>query len=266
MIHTVAVPVGDSDYAVAGQKHAFELARNFKARLRVLGPCNSPDESAGQDRGEEPSELVRERMDEAVSEARDQGLEAEAEFHGEGVLEGLLAGGRHADVLVVGMPTREQAQSDPLAASILHEERPLFRKLDCMILVVCDPPQPVEKVLVNTQGGAAGKRALRAAGELAERAGHRLAIVSVKSRGMDATVLTSAAREYTGGFGISAVETLEKEGGPVHERHILDAAEEAGANFLVVPDEPQGLVARLFQHPTAEEVVLATRLPVLIAR
>lgn len=105
-----------------------------------------------------------------------------------------------------------------------------------------------------------------AACELAERTSQRLAILAVERHPVDAKVLTASARKYVAGFDLGTVEAAEKKAGPDHTDHILSAASELEADFIVVGGEPQGLLARLFQSPTAEEVVLATRLPVLIAR
>jgi nucleotide-binding universal stress UspA family protein len=210
--------------------------------------------------------LAEQAMTRAITEAQDQGVNAEGALHGEGVLDGLLAEARLSDLLVMGMPTRREALADPVAATIWNEERPLFERAECMLLVVCDPPHRVEKVLVNYQGGLAGKHALRAACAVAERLGHRLAIMSVDSDPLEAKLRVAAAEQYAAGFNVSAVETAGQLGGKPHEAEILDAVEQLSANFVVLGAEPRDLLSRLFQPSETEEIVLATRLPVLIAR
>ncbi len=265
MIHTLTVPAGENDYAVAAQQHALEWCRLFKARLRVVAAFDADQVPEGA-QAEGPAELAEKETRALVATARDQGLTAEGTCRGEGVVDGLLNEARDADLLILGIPTLDQAREDRLAKAILNQERPLFEQAESMVLAVCDPPQPVQKLLVNYQGGALGKQALRIAGEMAQRGHYPLVVVSIERDVLLAESLVTSAEKFIEGYELAKVETVAKRGEPSEESDILDATEEVGANYIVISEEPRGLVSRFLLHSTAEGVAMATRLPVLIAR
>jgi nucleotide-binding universal stress UspA family protein len=267
MIHSIAVPAGEDAYAVAAQDHAVELARRFRARLRVVIAFDASDQPNAEDiDGESPRQLAERSAEHTVTRARDLGLHAESAIRGEGILNGLLAEARAADLLVLGIPTREQAQNDRLADAILDDERPLFDRAESMVMIVSDPPQGLDRILVHYQGGVPGKQALRVAGELAERIGCPLVVASSSREELEAEVLTGTAEEYLAGFGTQIAETAHPKGGPGIVADLLEIAVETEAGLIVLGGEPRNLIERLFSTSEAEDVALATRLPVLIAR
>ncbi|MFO7897678.1 MAG: universal stress protein [Planctomycetota bacterium] len=266
MIRTIVVAADESNYARIAQQHAIGLAGRIEGRLRVLAAW--PQEAAQEirDSGEDPEALARQNIQEVVDKARDNGVEAEGSYRGEAALQSLLAEAREADLVVVGMPTREQARGDDLAEALLHEGLPLFRKAESMLLVVCDPPEPLEKILVNYQPGLEGKQALRTAAWIAERTCRRLAVCCIRREASDADELSAIARRYVKAFDLEDVEMIEKTGGPENHNEILEATRSAGANFIVLGNESHNLFERLFRPPDTEEVALETRIPVLVAR
>ncbi len=266
MIRTIVVSADDSNCAQVAQQHAIKLAGPIGARLRVLAAW--PEDQARQlrEQGEDPEALAQQKIRDIADEAKAEGVEAKGSYRAGKIIRSLLAEAREADLLVAGMPTREQARGHALAEALLEEELPLFRRSESMLLVVCDPPEPLETVLVNYRPGLEGKQALRVAAWLAELTCRRLAVCCIRREKSDARELAAVARRYVEAFDLEETEILERTGGPDDHNEILQAVESVGANFIVLDNESHKLYERLFRQPSATEVALETRIPVLIAR
>ncbi len=268
MIHTVTVTAGENNYAVVAQRHALEIAKRFEARLRVVGAW-SPE---GADFAESPEKLVDQKLKELIEAAQRANIRTELSRRGEGILDGLLAETRESDLLVVGMPTegpsRDEGspQDDALVEALIKEDLSLLRRAECSVMVVCRPPQPVNTVLVNYQGGLEGKRALGMAGELAELNSARVVVFSVEGDIARATEWTATATGYLNGFDLASVDTIEQKGVPDSEARILETAESEGADVIVIGHDPYGILDRLLSRDVAEQLALYTHLPLLIAR
>jgi hypothetical protein len=187
-------------------------------------------------------------------------------FRGEGAIDGLLAEAKESDLLILGMPTEAAAVSDPVAEAMLHDELPVLRGAECSLLIVAEPPRKLGRALVNYQGGIEGKTALRMAGELAERTSAGLVVLSVQRDLSLASMLTGTAEEYLKGFDLSSVECIADKDSPESESDILHFAHSVRAGIIILGEEPYGFWHRFMGQATAEEVALATRIPVLIAR
>ena len=147
---------------------------------------------------------------------------------------------KETDLLVIGMPTEGTPQDegspldDDLIEVLLREDLRLLRRSECSLLVVCRPPGSLGAILVNYQGGLEGKRALGMAGELAERTGARIVVLSIEGDAVRAAELTGTAREYLGGFDLPSVDTIEEKGVPDSEEKILERAETEGADGITI--------------------------------
>jgi nucleotide-binding universal stress UspA family protein len=264
MIRTITVCAGDSFYDEVAFQHAIAMGSLFQARLRVVlvwePGARARDLPGNLDR------YVREQADGLLKAAAHAGLTAEARFRGEGLPDGALREAREADLLIIGMPTEGAAHDDPLPRAILSSDLPLLRKAESAVLVVCSPPKPPDRVLVCYQGGTEGKAALRLAGHLAERAQAAVHVLSVQGAIVEAETCAATAAEYLDSFDLPRLETIPRAGSPESEREVLDAADNISADTIIIGDEPYGIIERFFGKATAEQIVLKTQTPVLVAR
>ena len=267
MIHVVTVPAGSSSYAEIGQRHAMRMAQLFQARLRVAMIWGTED-TEGANAGDVNWEARADKEVERISrEAGNSDILVERSLRGEGLLMGLLAEARETDLLVLGLPECPTGD-EPVCKAIRHNELPVLHKAECLILVVYRDPAPIQSVLVDYHGGSEGKAALRAAGELAIRASAAVTVLSIDQARDNAGMLAASGKRYLAGFGISAINTIERLGEPDSETEVLHAAESIGADLVVVGGERHGLLGWLLRgvgtHP--EEISAALGRPVLIAR
>lgn len=266
MIHTITVCTGTSDYRVAAQEHAKHFAGWFDARLCVVAVIEPEDSAAISASGEDPDRLMEAEAQRVIQRIQPAGLHAVSHYRGEGVIDGLLAEAKESDLLILGMPTEAAADSDPVAAAMLHNGLPLLRGAECSLLIVAEPPRNLNRVLVNYQGGIAGKAALRMAGELAELTSAELVVLSIQRDLPLAAMLIGTAEEYLKGFRLTSVKCIADKDSPDSESDILDFAHSEEAGIIILGEEPYGFWHRIMGQATAEEVALATRIPVLIAR
>lgn len=268
MIHIVTVLAGESDYAEAAQEHALRMAQWFQARLRVV-TTREPKDPQGPTTGRQSMESIGERAVEKLSlEARDGNVLVESSLRGEGLLEGLLAEARESDLLVVGLPPEPTEGAEHLLRAVRHAELPLLHKAECLVLVVCRPPRPIRKILVDYQGDTMGKTALRVAGEVAMRASAAVTVHCVDGDPRNAGVLSATAERYLAGFGLSSVATVMQVGQPGSATEIAQAAKSTEADLVVIGGEGHGLLNWLRDRtgPDPEDVAFFTQIPVLVVR
>jgi nucleotide-binding universal stress UspA family protein len=267
MIHVVSVLAGNSSHAQIAQRHAIRIAQLFRARLRVA-LIWEPEMTEAADMGGRTWEVIADEEVKRISqEAGDPSVLVESSLRGEGLHKGLLAEARETDLLVVGLP-RCATDDEPLCKAIRHNELPLLPRAECLVLVVYEDPAPIRSVLVDYQGGTAGKTALRAAGEIAIHTSAAVTVLSVERAADLAELLTASAKRYLDGFGIPTITTIERLGEPGSEEEVLEVAESTGADLVVIGGEQYGMLkwlrARTAPHP--EEISEALHKPVLIAR
>lgn len=257
MIYTVAVRAGSLSHHINAQSHAIQMARLFGARLRAVSVWEGRAAPKEPGYGEGRADLARQELDELVEKARGEGVSVEERSRGEGVEEGLLAEARESDILVLGLPAEGEEEAQNLS---------LVRRAESSVLVVSKPPSGQNAVLVNYQGGIAGKAALRAAGALSMRLSARVSVLTVEADLGKATQLTETARQYLKGFRLKEVETREVNGASDSDRKILEAVEETGADLAVIGAEPYGFMERFFNRDVAEQVATAAVVPLFVAR
>jgi nucleotide-binding universal stress UspA family protein len=268
MLRTIAVHCGGAEYQRFAERHALELAKLFKARLRAVVPLDgvTVEKMRQSGTGDTPEGLTEQTTREILKQAKAAGLEGQSVMRPEGVIEGLREEARKADLLVVGMPTRADATGDAMAEIAMDEELSLVRNVECSLLVAAAEPTPLRNVLVSYQGGAEGKAALRAAGSVAERAGARVNVTAIHGDLAHAEALTAAALQYLEGYKLEGADGLEFHGSDEAPNQILDAARDTDADLIVLGCEPYGILKRFFSGSKEEAVIVTTHKPVLIAR
>jgi nucleotide-binding universal stress UspA family protein len=149
---------------------------------------------------------------------------------------------------------------------LLDDDLTLLRQAECSVLMVSRTQRMIQTILVNYQGGLEGKMALRLAGGWGEKTSARVVVLSIDSDPAQAASLTQVATQYLKGYALAEVKTIERSGDPNSELEILDVVREESADLIVVGAEPYGLLARILDQDVAEDLALATELPLLIAR
>lgn len=267
MIHVVTVLAGDSSYARIGQRHAVRMAQMFNAKLRVALIWDSEHAQEAEEAGMTWEARADDEVRRILLEAGAAHIPAEASLRGEGLLKGLLAEARETDLLVLGLPECPTGD-EPVCKAIRQGELPLLRSAECMVLFVYRDPEPIRNVLVDYHGGAEGKTALRAAGEVASRCSAAVSVLSVDQGRDNAGSFAASGKRYLGGLEIPDITTMERLGQPGSETEVLRAAEYIGADLVVVGGERHGLLEWLrgtaATHP--ENISAALQRPVLVAR
>src|SRR5690242_4021350 len=102
MIHSIAVPGGESDHARIAQRHAIQMAQLFRAQLRVVLTWEADDTERAYAVGA-PDEILQSLVDEEMAnfslEAGQERLLVERSVHGGGLIEGALAAATESDLL-----------------------------------------------------------------------------------------------------------------------------------------------------------------------
>jgi nucleotide-binding universal stress UspA family protein len=201
-------------------------------------------------------------------EAGDNHVQMESSIRGEGLLEALLAEARESDLLVIGLPPEPGEGTEPLLQAVRNAELPLLHKAECLVLVVCRPPRPIKRIVVDYEGGTAGKAALRAAGEVALRAAATVTVLCIDGDIRNAGCLASSAERYLEGYGLSSVAAVSQVGQKGSASEISHAAKSAEADLVVIGGEHHGLLNWLRDRtgPDPEVVATFTQIPVLVAR
>jgi len=266
MIRTVTVYTGESRFARAAQQHAIEIAKQFKARLKVVDLW-SAEEGGPVVQASVPAEaLGKGNQNDIVNTAEQAGLHVDTAGRGRGMTRGLLEEAKETDLLVLGLPTETERDENDTASRLFKNERPVMNRAECALLIVNEPPSPLEKILVKHEAGIAGKAMLRMAGAVAERYSARVGILTMENDIARSTELAAAAQEYLKGFDIPAIETLPKSGPPDSKVEILRAAESFGADLIAMGEEGHNWLERWFGADLAERTALTTSTPFLIVR
>ena len=267
MIRTITVYSGESDYAQAAQKHAIEAAKAFGARLKIVSlwkPENGPAAAAGEGN---PAEAVTRPDRHRVAEmAKEAGVECTEDQRGTGMTRGLLEESRESDLLVLGLPPEEAADESDLAAGLIKRERPVLSQAECSLLIVRQPPEPIDRVLVHYEGDIWGKAALQRAGLAAKCYEAALSVLAVDDDTAEAAALASAAEEYLQGFNLTALDSISERSGSDLDEQVLSAAAEQDADLVVMGEAGHGLLARFLGKNATEKVALEAQVPLLIAR
>jgi nucleotide-binding universal stress UspA family protein len=166
----------------------------------------------------------------------------------------------------LGLPTETQKQTDDSAGRLIHNELPVLRRAECALLVVNQPPRPVERIVAQYEGGWEGKSLLRFTGALAEQYGARVGILTVRSDIAEATQWVSAAADYLKGYQLPSLETFPLSGPVESTDHVARAAASFGADLIAMGETGHGFLGRFLGQNVAERTALATTMPLLIAR
>lgn len=270
MIRTIALLTGGSHYAKAAEELALRLAQACRARLRAVVAVdqNDIDQLSAETNGgaDNARQLTEQDANRVAEKAEALGIRCETAYHGQGVHRGLTEESRQSDLLVLGIPTRADAQADPMARQMLRERIQMVRRAECSLLATLMPRERLDPLLLCYEGGLEGKAALRVGAEIAERAGLAVYLMPLADRPEFASPLIAAAREYLAGFDIPSLQTLEPDYSRLPESQILAATGEVAPNLIVLGSTPHNALQRFFGENTAEELTKDCDIPVLLAR
>lgn len=141
--------------------------------------------------------------------------------------------------------------------------RDLIQRCPQPILAVPGPPSPLTRALVAYDGGARAHEALMLAAYLALRGDLSLVVVTAAERGDDLDKTVGRAQRYLEERGIVAGYVIDRR--PSGEA-ILSAAAEHSSNLIVMGGYGARPAFEIALGSTLDQVLRASRLPVLICR
>lgn len=165
-----------------------------------------------------------------------------------------------ADLIVV---RPDHAPPRGLAARLRCGLRTLIRGCSTPVLVVPGASSALERPLLAYDGSDRSREALFLAAYLADRGNTALAVVAVAEGKREPAQLLSEAAAYLETRGIEAA-LLEREG-PTAEA-ILQAAEAHGSDLIVMGGYGRSPLVELLSGSVVDQVLRASRQPVLLAR
>jgi universal stress protein E len=268
MLNRVLVATDGSDYSAGAIRTGVALARARSARLIGLSiALNNPEYSTlVPNLAEEAEKRAREALKSFVAEAG-VGTEAvtrEAGDPSQGILD--CAREYSADVVVIGRRGKRgiarMMVGDATAKVIGHA--------DCAVLVAPRASRLWERrVLLATDGSPHSEAAAGTAGHLAKQAGLPVTVVSVvtgshsAARRQEAEQAVASKVERLKGMGVAA-EGKIVEGRP--DEAIVKAAEDVGADLIVMGSHGRTGLAKVLLGSVAERVIGQAICPVLIVK
>ena len=268
MLNRVLVATDGSDYSAGAIRTGVALARARSARLiGVSIALNNPEYSTlVPNLAEEAEKRAREALKSFVAEAG-VGTEAvtrEAGDPSQGILD--CAREHSADVIVIGRRGKRgiarMMVGDATAKVIGHA--------DCAVLVAPRASRLWERrVLLATDGSPHSEAAAGTAGHLARQAGLPVTVVSVvtgshsAARRQEAEQAVASKVERLKGMGVAA-EGKIVEGRP--DEAIVKAAEDVGADLIVMGSHGRTGLAKVLLGSVAERVIGQAICPVLIVK
>jgi len=268
MLNRVLVATDGSDYSAGAIRTGVALARARSARLiGVSIALNNPEYSTlVPNLAEEAEKRARDALKSFVAEAG-VGTEAvtrEAGDPSQGILD--CAREHSADVIVIGRRGKRgiarMMVGDATAKVIGHA--------DCAVLVAPRASRLWERrVLLATDGSPHSEAAAGTAGHLAKQAGLPVTVVSVvtgshsAARRQEAEQAVASKVERLKGMGVAA-EGKIVEGRP--DEAIVKAAEDVGADLIVMGSHGRTGLAKVLLGSVAERVIGQAICPVLIVK
>lgn len=265
MIHTITVCLDCRQQALAAQQHALRMGKFFGASVRLVHLWEGDEMQQVPDSATNPEEFTSGEIKQLIEQAREEGIVIEQSFRGEGYVKGILAEARECDLLVLAIVQDEEGGYPTIFSGALTDEPSIIRKAESSLLLVSEIPATLANVFVHYRGGLNGKAALRFAGTLAERAAANLTVLTVEGDGREGSFLASIAREYLRGFDIPELDTISRTA-PESEIELIEEAEKAEADIIIVGEAQHGIISSLFGQDSAGRLAYATSLPVVIAR
>lgn len=268
MLNRILVATDGSDFSAGAIRTGTALAKARGARLIGMSVAlyNPEYSTLVPNLGEEAEKRAREALRSFIEEAG-AGVETvtvEAGDPSQGILEG--AREHSADVIVMGRRGKRglarMMVGDATAKVIGHA--------DCAVLVAPRAARLWEKrILLATDGSEHSEAAAGAAGHLAKQAGLPVTVVSVVTGSHSAARRAEAERAVAGKverlkeMGVAA-EGRVIEGRP--DEAIVKAAEDAGADLIVMGSHGRTGLTKILLGSVAERVIGQTTVPVLVVK
>lgn len=268
MLNRILVATDGSDFSAGAIRTGTALAKARGARLIGMSVAlyNPEYSTLVPNLGEEAEKRAREALRSFIEEAG-AGVETvtvEAGDPSQGILEG--AREHSADVIVMGRRGKRglarMMVGDATAKVIGHA--------NCAVLVAPRAARLWEKrILLATDGSEHSEAAAGAAGHLAKQAGLPVTVVSVVTGSHSAARRAEAERAVAGKverlkeMGVAA-EGRVIEGRP--DEAIVKAAEDAGADLIVMGSHGRTGLTKILLGSVAERVIGQTTAPVLVVK
>jgi len=269
---TVVLATDGSEFSVAAEAAAIEMARRCESRLLVVRvvQTNPEYEALAPDRVQKAEREALKQVETVVERAQNEGLEAAPIIrHGADPYQEFVrvADEQHADVIVIGRRHR----SDLARLMVGDSTAKVIGLAHCSVLVVPrDTQMPKHGILVATDGSRLGDAAAYSAVRLVSQCTLPLTVVTVlhpddasEGAAEAQTVLdrvTAAAAEA--GVQVSGVHAAGRRADEV----IVQTAKQRNADMIVVGSHGRTGLSRLLMGSVSERVIGSAQCPVLVIK
>lgn len=269
---TIVLATDGSEYSVAAEDAAIEMARHCDAQLLVTRVVlsNPEYEALVPDRVEQAAREAQKQIDALAERARAEGVRAETILrHGSDPYHEFVrvANERHGDVIVIGRRTR----NDLARLMVGDSTAKVIGLAACSVLVVPRGTRmPEQRVLVATDGSRLGDAAAYSAIRLAARCSLPLTAVAVSApdnepeQQAELAAVLERVRSAATEAGVEA-ECLHERGRRPYEV-ITATAQKRKADLLVMGSHGRTGLSRLLMGSVSERVIGDARCPVLIVK
>ncbi|HVN33439.1 MAG TPA: universal stress protein [Thermoanaerobaculaceae bacterium] len=275
MVKHIAVGLDGSANAAAAERLALDLARRLHAVLHGIHVVDATflegafitDISGAM--GFEPflnlQAQMRATLDDVAGVIRDdftarcEAAGVEGEFHLEraGVVHGILAAGKLAELFVVGQRGVNARFHEDLLGSAAEL---LLRRSPLPVLIVHQDSETPRRPLVAYDGSPKAVRALQHAAELARALGLALAVVTVDQQEERARARLDEAARYLAPYDVQV--TFEFRHGEEVEKELLAMAQPEGFDLLFLGAHGHGRIVELALGSTSQYVARRAAVPV----
>jgi nucleotide-binding universal stress UspA family protein len=248
----ILVPIGGGDKGWAAVAQAAEIACRERARLLGLHVVPSADEVG--------SDEIQAMQAEFARQCEMAGVSGQLAVEAGGVARQICERSQWADLVVAGMAHPPAPQ--PLA-KLSSGFRTLIRRCPTPVLAVPGTFSPLSRPLLAYDGSPKSKEALYIATYLAAQGRLPVVVVTVVEGGQVTPETLAEAEAYLARHGVQS--TPAQEYGPVADV-ILRAAEEHDSDLILMGGYGHRPVMEVVLGSAVDEVLRASRWPVLICR
>lgn len=266
---TILLATQGTEYDVGAEQIGIELAARFKIALRAVLPVvsNAEYEAMAPSLGQEAEAQAARRLEALCGEARARGVELNGRVRsGEEPFRQIVDEAREtgADLIVLRRRGRRGYLAKLLLGEMVHA---VTGHAPCDVLIVPQDGRLWSRtVLLATDGSAHSRRAAEVAASISAGCGLPLIVLSVAPQpaaAQDANEHVEQALAVVRAAGAQASGRVAD--GRPHEA-IVRAAEESGADLIVIGRRGMNALKRALVGSTSEKVAGEARAPVLIVR
>ena len=279
MIKSILLAVDGSAYSEFVLKYGIELAKKFKAHLRVLtvvdirifewavaiGVEGFAPIIPSTTFQEESQRLLDEKADKVLARSGEvlqkAGVDFDLEKASGAPVEVICEKSRLSDLIVMGARGEFERWSDKMLGATLEAVARLAIK---PLWVVRKEYRPIKTILLAYDGSTHANRALPWAGFLAEKLHAPVHVVNVNDSSEEAKRLLQEAVDYLQSYRIPEVKPIKKEGDQPEK--IVETAKDSQANLIIMGSFGHSRIREAILGSTTVQVMRKSPVPILMVK